>query len=133
MALVSVNIYYDLSIMLILVKTCGNQLNILLIYMIPILLVNLILRPLIADPRPPQACIDGYGMPSLHSTSAGDIFMIMNHLQMVGRVKSFKWVLFYMIYSINQAYSRIYLNYESESQVLIGYIFGLILSYLLIL
>ena len=131
MALASANLRYDLLIMLILVGTWKNRFHMLIIYLIPLILTEVILKPIIQQPRPPLAWIDTYGMPSGHATSAGVIFVTIIILHSIGRIRSQWFAVFYSLFMINQAYSRIYLHYHTIAQVLTGFTIGTTLGLLL--
>mmetsp|Transcript_13517 Transcript_13517/g.15161 ORF Transcript_13517/g.15161 Transcript_13517/m.15161 type:complete len:170 (+) Transcript_13517:125-634(+) len=132
MAFASANLIYDGIIMLILVGSWRNRIHMLFIYLVPTMLNELILKNIFQQPRPSLACVTSFGMPSGHATSAGVVFVTIFTLHTIGRVKSIKFTIFYCLLMILQAYSRIYLHYHTQEQVLAGFTLGVSLGMILI-
>ena len=83
-----------------------------------------ILKPYFQQPRPPLSCIDSYGMPSTHATLSGVYIIWVIYCYAKGLDVSVEWTIFLSIFAVNNAYSRIYLNYHTEEQVIYGFIWG---------
>ncbi|CAG8537247.1 2686_t:CDS:2 [Paraglomus brasilianum] len=69
-------------------------------------LTNAILKRIIREQRPTDKLGDGYGMPS-------------SHAQFVG---------YFAVFSILHLYTRVYLNYHTPTQVIVGYVIGSIFA-----
>mmetsp|Transcript_868 Transcript_868/g.742 ORF Transcript_868/g.742 Transcript_868/m.742 type:complete len:113 (+) Transcript_868:84-422(+) len=65
-------------------------------------------------------------MPSGHSTAAGVIFSAIIVLFLNKRVRSLPFTFLYAALMVNEAYSRIYLNYHSLEQVIAGFSLGVL-------
>jgi len=101
--------------------------------------VNYLLKMIIKEPRPVEdninlewtqindkrESVDKYGMPSGHAqmTWFSTIFVFLV-------LKDFKWLLFFMIISLNTVFQRFRYNNHTLLQLIVGSIIGLILGYL---
>ena len=131
MAIVSSNQMWDFIIILALFGTMRNRLFFLITYLVPTLLTSQVFKPFFRDPRPILSCISGYGMPSGHSTAAGVIFAATIVLYSRGWIRSFWFAVFYCALMVNEAFSRIYLHYHTEHQVIYGFSWGVIAAFLI--
>mmetsp|Transcript_34772 Transcript_34772/g.34432 ORF Transcript_34772/g.34432 Transcript_34772/m.34432 type:complete len:186 (-) Transcript_34772:44-601(-) len=124
MAVLSSTQVFDIILMVYLARTKSNRIHVLIAYLTPVIITSQILKPYFQDPRPALSCIHGYGMPSGHSTAAGAVFVTAITLYLQKVISSFDLALLYGIMMPVQAYSRIYLHYHSEAQVLSGFSLG---------
>eukprot|EP00742_Colponemidia_sp_Colp-10_P000452 GILJ01000493.1.p1 GENE.GILJ01000493.1~~GILJ01000493.1.p1 ORF type:complete len:217 (+),score=7.86 GILJ01000493.1:110-760(+) len=98
------------------------------------ILNEFILKRLYRMPRPNGACATTFGMPSSHSAFAALTFTwVVLHL--INDQTSRKWyskmlnLLVVVCFYIPQPLSRLYLNYHSIEQVIIGTVEGILLGY----
>ena len=112
---------------LLMLFTCKRRYETLLIVLIvPSVITEMILKPYFHQARPPLACITSYGMPSGHATLSGvficwALFAYHNKI-----ITNFDHIIVIWLLSINNAFSRIYLNYHTKEQVVAGFIWGFI-------
>ena len=91
-------------------------------------LTELVLKPIFRDPRPPLACITSYGMPSGHATLSGVFIAWAVMAYSHSLLKDINSAILLWLFALNNAYSRIYLNYHTRNQVLAGLFVGIVVS-----
>ena len=115
---------YDFLIVLFLLGTKLNRFHFVISFATSTLLVNGVFKEYFNQPRPALSCIHGPGMPSGHSTAAGAIFTTIIILYSKGWIKNQRFVVLYCLFLMNEAYSRMYLHYHTEGQVIAGFLWG---------
>uniref|UniRef100_A0A7S3KH36 Phosphatidic acid phosphatase type 2/haloperoxidase domain-containing protein n=1 Tax=Euplotes crassus TaxID=5936 RepID=A0A7S3KH36_EUPCR len=133
MAVASFSILFDAIIVISNAKTWRNKRNLIFVYLIPFILNETLLKNYFKQPRPALACVNSYGMPSGHATSASTNFVMVSMLLMKGMMKRPNVGHFYLFWMPLQAYSRIYLHYHTVDQVLAGFTLGIIASNILLM
>ena len=99
--------------------------------------LNLILKYLIKEPRPQNLLKDGsFGMPSSHSQFIGFFCTFgLFYCHRYGgpdKLKGWEWLIYLalVVSMIAVPYSRVYLNYHTTEQVLVGSLVGSIFGYI---
>lgn len=94
-------------------------------------LLNVVLKNIIKQPRPTNhpTSVHDYGMPSGHAQFVGLYvpYIIITHIIKQDFHESTKWILSVMVIIIGSiiVWSRVYLNYHTTFQVIVGLIIGL--------
>ena len=92
---------------------------------------ELIVKNIIAQPRPEDSCSTTYGMPSGHSLFSGALFAytwLLHHFcngEFSGRS-----VFFYGVMAVLIPTSRVYLHYHTQAQVVAGSLVGVLCAVL---
>lgn len=92
--------------------------------------LNALLKKLLKEKRPIDKLGDGYGMPSSHAQfiayfTTFSILYLYTRITFSQNLWKFPITLSLIILLISVSYSRIYLNYHTTKQVLVGNIFGM--------
>lgn len=127
------------SLSLLLLRHKRKTLFIYIVGSIINVIVNYLLKMIIKQPRPVEDNInlewnqindkrenvDKYGMPSGHAQmtwfSTMFVFLVL---------KDFKWLLFFMIISLNTVFQRFKYNNHTTFQLMVGTVIGLTMGYL---
>ena len=132
MAIVSSNQVNDVLVLLYFHrKNCMNLAKFALIFIITTLFNALFLKPLFHQPRPDLGWIHSNGMPSGHSAASGINFWVAILLYRKGWILSKRICVIFWFLMMCVGYSRIYLYYHTTAQVIFGFTYGVIFTYLI--
>ncbi|KAI5820117.1 PAP2 domain protein [Pyronema omphalodes] len=96
-------------------------------------LVNFVLKRVVREERPKLLHGKGYGMPSSHAQFSSYFFLYLTLLLLLRNLggprlptwRRYFYVFAALVGSVSVAVSRVYLNYHTQKQVIVGYLAGL--------